>query len=60
VSIPSRSINRAAPLAAQCEIGMVKLLEGRWNQAFIDEVCAFQMQAMTTRWMPNGCLPPPC
>ena len=24
---------RAAPFAAQCEIGMVKLLEGQWNQA---------------------------
>src|ERR1700758_2988167 len=32
---------RAAPFASQCEIGMVKLLEGPWNQRFIDELCAF-------------------
>ena len=32
---------RAAPFASQCEIGMVKLLEGPWNQGFIDELCAF-------------------
>jgi predicted phage terminase large subunit-like protein len=28
-------------LAAQCEHGLVKLVEGSWNQAFIDELCAF-------------------
>jgi predicted phage terminase large subunit-like protein len=32
---------RADPLAAQCEHGLVKLGEGQWNQAFIDELCAF-------------------
>ena len=32
---------RADPFAAQCEHGMVKLVEGQWNQAFIDELCAF-------------------
>lgn len=32
---------RADPFAAQCEHGMVKLVEGPWNQAFIDELCAF-------------------
>jgi predicted phage terminase large subunit-like protein len=32
---------RADPLAAQCEHGLVKLVEGSWNQAFIDELCAF-------------------
>jgi predicted phage terminase large subunit-like protein len=33
--------NRADPFAAQCEHGMVKLAEGKWNQAFIEELCAF-------------------
>ena len=33
--------NRADPFAAQCEVGNVKLVEGSWNQAFIDELCAF-------------------
>jgi predicted phage terminase large subunit-like protein len=32
---------RADPLAAQCEHGLVKLVEGQWNQAFIDELSAF-------------------
>jgi predicted phage terminase large subunit-like protein len=32
---------RAEPLAAQCEHGFVKLVEAPWNQAFIEELCAF-------------------
>jgi predicted phage terminase large subunit-like protein len=32
---------RADAFAAQCEYGLVKLVEGAWNQAFIDELCAF-------------------
>jgi predicted phage terminase large subunit-like protein len=32
---------RADPFAAQCEHGFVKLVEGSWNKAFIDELCAF-------------------
>ncbi len=32
---------RADPLAAQAEHGFVKLVEGAWNQAFVDELCAF-------------------
>jgi predicted phage terminase large subunit-like protein len=33
--------NRADPFAAQCEHGMVKLVEGQWNQTFVEELCAF-------------------
>ena len=32
---------RANPFAAQCEHGFVKLVEGAWNKAFIEELCAF-------------------
>jgi predicted phage terminase large subunit-like protein len=32
---------RADSFAAQCEHGFVKLVEGPWNRAFIDELCAF-------------------
>ena len=32
---------RADPFASQCEQGMVKLVEGQWNRAFIEELCAF-------------------
>jgi predicted phage terminase large subunit-like protein len=32
---------RADPLAAQAEHGFVRLLEGHWNQAFINELCGF-------------------
>jgi len=32
---------RANPFAAQCEHGFVALVDGPWNQAFIEELCAF-------------------
>ncbi|MFN4062353.1 MAG: phage terminase large subunit [Paracoccus hibiscisoli] len=34
---------RALPLAAQAEAGNVFLLEGAWNEAFLDEVSTFPM-----------------
>ena len=30
-----------SPFAAQCEVGNVRLLAGRWNEAFLDEMCMF-------------------
>ena len=32
---------RATPFAAQCEAGNVKLIEGDWNEAFLDELAVF-------------------
>ena len=32
---------RAAPFAAQCEAGNVRLLAGPWNAAYLDELCMF-------------------
>lgn len=32
---------RATPAAAQAEVGNVRLLQGPWNEAFIDELCSF-------------------
>lgn len=32
---------RARPASAQAEAGNIKLLRGPWNEAFLDEVCAF-------------------
>jgi predicted phage terminase large subunit-like protein len=32
---------RAEPFAAQCEAGNVCLVKGKWNEAFIDELCNF-------------------
>jgi predicted phage terminase large subunit-like protein len=32
---------RAEPFSAQCEIGNVYLIEGAWNQEYIDELCMF-------------------
>ena len=32
---------RAAPFAAQCEAGYVRLVVGNWNTAFLDELCMF-------------------
>jgi len=33
--------SRADPFAAQCEHGFVKLVEGTWNEPFVNELCAF-------------------
>jgi len=32
---------RAEPFAAQCEAGNVYLVRGEWNEAYLDELCAF-------------------
>ncbi|HEY0122397.1 MAG TPA: phage terminase large subunit [Rhizobium sp.] len=32
---------RAKPASAQAEAGNVKLVRGDWNEAFLDEICAF-------------------
>ena len=32
---------RARPFRSQCEGGNVVLVQGEWNQAFLDELCAF-------------------
>lgn len=32
---------RAEPLASQAEVGNVKLVQGDWNKAFLDEITAF-------------------
>ncbi len=32
---------RAAPFAAQCEAGNVKLVAGNWNPAYLAELCSF-------------------
>ena len=36
-------VTRAAPLAAQCEAGHVRLLRGPWNQAYLEELRAFPL-----------------
>jgi len=33
--------NRADPFAAQCTNGFLKLIEGTWNHAFVNELCCF-------------------
>jgi predicted phage terminase large subunit-like protein len=33
---------RANPFAAQCEHGMVRLVQADWNHAFVEELCAFR------------------
>jgi predicted phage terminase large subunit-like protein len=33
--------NRADPFAAQCANGFVRLIEGSWNHAFVNELCGF-------------------
>ena len=45
---------RALPLVGALQTGRYHLLEGVWNQAYIDEFVAFKPKGacMTTRWMP--------
>ena len=45
---------RADPLSpAQCEHGFVKLVEGSWNRAFVDELAPSPMPPTTTKSMPS-------
>lgn len=39
--VSGSKVLRAETLAAEAEKGNVYLIEGEWNQAFIDELCAF-------------------
>ncbi|MEZ2224409.1 phage terminase large subunit [Rhizobium sp. RCC_161_2] len=41
LSITGDKATRAKPASAQAEAGNVKLLRGEWNEAFLDEICAF-------------------
>lgn len=34
-------VTRAEPFAAQCAAGNVKLVQGAWNEAYLDELCMF-------------------
>ncbi|RAI33739.1 terminase [Rhodoplanes serenus] len=34
-------VTRAEPFSAQCEAGNVYLVEGAWNDAYLDELCLF-------------------
>jgi predicted phage terminase large subunit-like protein len=36
-------VTRAGPMAAQAEVGNVKLVKGPWNRAFLDELCGFPL-----------------
>lgn len=36
-------VTRAQPLAAACEAGNVKIVRGRWNREFLDELCSFPL-----------------
>jgi predicted phage terminase large subunit-like protein len=36
-------VERARPLAAQAEAGSVRLVRGGWNQAYLEELCAFPL-----------------
>lgn len=45
--IPRTSkLNRAGPFSAACERGDVKIVRGAWNEAFLDELCAFPQEGM--------------
>lgn len=39
--VTGKKFDRAQPFAAQCQAGNVRLVQGAWNQAYIDELCLF-------------------
>lgn len=41
IRVDKDKVSRALPWAARAEAKKVKLVRGEWNQAFLDEVCAF-------------------
>jgi predicted phage terminase large subunit-like protein len=41
--VTGAKLERAQPLAAQCEAGNVRLLRGHWNQAYLEELCSFPL-----------------
>jgi predicted phage terminase large subunit-like protein len=44
VQVESHQTNKAAravPFASQCEAGNVKVVAGKWNEPYLDELCAF-------------------
>jgi predicted phage terminase large subunit-like protein len=34
-------VTRAEPFSSQCEAGNVYIVEGEWNQDYLDELCMF-------------------
>ncbi|WP_027155044.1 phage terminase large subunit [Mesorhizobium sp. WSM2561] len=40
-TITGDKATRAKPASAKAEAGNAKLLRGRWNETFLDEVCSF-------------------
>ena len=40
-TVTGSKVVRANPLAAQCEVGNVKLIAGAWNAEYLNELCAF-------------------
>lgn len=44
-TVTGSKVIRASGLASAAELGQVFLIEGDWNQAFIDELCAFPLGA---------------
>lgn len=40
-TVTGSKVVRAAPFAAQCEVGNVKIVAGSWNSAYLNELCAF-------------------
>ena len=42
-------VERAQPLAAQCEAGNVHLVHGAWNQDYLEELCSFPLGSYADR-----------
>lgn len=41
VPISGSKVTRSKPFRVQCEAGNVRIVRGRWNKAYIDELCRF-------------------
>lgn len=45
VEVDTDKYTRALPLASKVGAGMVHLVQGHWNEAWLDEICSFPFAA---------------
>jgi predicted phage terminase large subunit-like protein len=47
--VTGSKVERARPLAAQCEAGNVRIVHGSWNHDYLEELCSFPLGSFCDR-----------
>ncbi len=47
--VTGNKVERARPLAAQCEAGNVRLVRDAWNHDYLEELCSFPLGSFCDR-----------